>query len=41
MLEERAAPMLNAIDAFNETGVEAALRYLHPEIEWVAQPEWL
>jgi ketosteroid isomerase-like protein len=41
MLEERAAPMLNAIDAFNETGVEAALPYLHPEIEWVAPPEWL
>ena len=33
--------MLNAIDAFNETGVEAALPYLHPEIEWVAPPEWL
>jgi ketosteroid isomerase-like protein len=41
MLEERAAPMLNAIDAFNETNVEAALPYLHPEIEWVAPPEWL
>lgn len=41
MLEERAAPMLNAIEAFNETGVEAALPYLHPEIEWVAPPEWL
>jgi ketosteroid isomerase-like protein len=33
--------MLNAIDAFNETSVEAALPYLHPEIEWVAPPEWL
>ena len=41
MLEERAAPILNAIEAFNETGVEAALPYLHPEIEWVAPPEWL
>ena len=41
MLEERAAPMLNAIDAFNETSVEEALPYLHPEIEWVAPPEWL
>jgi hypothetical protein len=41
MPEERAAPMLNAIEAFNETGVEAALPYLHPEIEWVAPPEWL
>ena len=33
--------MLNAIEAFNETGVEAALPYLHSEIEWVAPPEWL
>ena len=33
--------MLNAIDAFNETSVEEALPYLHPEIEWVAPPEWL
>jgi len=41
MPEERAAPMLNAIEAFNETGVEAALPYLHSEIEWVAPPEWL
>jgi ketosteroid isomerase-like protein len=41
MPEETAAPMLNAIEAFNETGVEAALPYLDPEIEWVAPPEWL
>lgn len=33
--------MLNAIEAFNEAGVEAALPYLHPEIVWVAPPEWL
>ena len=33
--------MLNAIEAFNEAGVEAALPYLHPEIQWVAPPEWL
>lgn len=33
--------MLNAIEAFNEAGVEAALSYLDPEIEWVAPPEWL
>jgi ketosteroid isomerase-like protein len=41
MPEERAAPMLNAIEAFNEGGVEGALAYLHPEIEWWAPPEWL
>jgi ketosteroid isomerase-like protein len=39
--EETATPMLNAIEAFNEGGVEAALPYLHPEMEWVAPPEWL
>jgi ketosteroid isomerase-like protein len=41
MPEERAAPILSAIEAFNEGGVEAALPYLDPEIEWVAPPEWL
>jgi ketosteroid isomerase-like protein len=41
MPEETAAPLLNAIEAFNEGGVEAALPYLDPEIEWVAPPEWL
>jgi ketosteroid isomerase-like protein len=41
MPEETAAPMLNAIDAFNEAGVEASLAYLDPDIEWWAPPEWL
>jgi ketosteroid isomerase-like protein len=39
--ENVAAPLLNAIEAFNEGGVEATLPYLHPEIEWRAPPEWL
>lgn len=39
--ENAAAPLLNAIEAFNEGGVEAALPYLHPEIEWWAPPDWL
>jgi ketosteroid isomerase-like protein len=28
-------------DAFNRDGVEAALAYLDPEVEWIAPPEWL
>jgi ketosteroid isomerase-like protein len=39
--EKRAAPLLSAIDAFNEGGVEAALEYFDPGIEWLAPPEWL
>jgi hypothetical protein len=41
MSDEKAAPLLNAIEAFNKGGVEAALPYLDPEIEWCAPPEWL
>jgi ketosteroid isomerase-like protein len=39
--DETAAPMLSAIEAFNQGGVESALAFLDPEIEWRAQPEWL
>jgi ketosteroid isomerase-like protein len=41
MPERRAAPLLSAIQAFNEGGIEPALEYLDPEIEWLAPPEWL
>jgi ketosteroid isomerase-like protein len=30
----------NAIAAFELAGVEGALRYFDPTIEWVAPPEW-
>ena len=33
--------MLSAIEAFNQGGVESALAFLDPEIEWWAPPEWL
>lgn len=33
--------MLSAIEAFNQGGVESALPFLDPEIEWRAPPEWL
>jgi ketosteroid isomerase-like protein len=39
--EERAAPLLSAIHAFNEGGVEAALEFFDPNLVWVAPPEWL
>jgi ketosteroid isomerase-like protein len=41
MSDETAAPMLSAIEAFNQGGVESALAFLDPEIEWRAPPEWL
>jgi hypothetical protein len=31
----------DAIGAFNRDGVEDALAYLDPEIEWLGPPEWL
>jgi ketosteroid isomerase-like protein len=30
-----------ALEAFNSRGVDAALQYLDPEIEWWGPPEWL
>src|SRR4051794_22552744 len=30
-----------AFEALNHDGVEAALAYLDPEVEWLAPPEWL
>jgi ketosteroid isomerase-like protein len=41
MSDETAVPMLRAIEAFNQGGVESALAFLDPEIEWWAPPEWL
>jgi ketosteroid isomerase-like protein len=33
--------LLSAIHAFNEGGVESALEFFDPNLEWVAPPEWL
>jgi ketosteroid isomerase-like protein len=41
MSEEIAAPLRGAIEAFSDTGIDAALEYCDPEIEWWAPPEWL
>jgi len=29
------------LEAFNREGVEGALPYFHPEVEWLGPPEWL
>jgi hypothetical protein len=31
----------NTIEAFNREGVEAALAYFDPDVEWLGPPEWL
>jgi ketosteroid isomerase-like protein len=41
MSEEIAAPLRGAIEAFNDEGVDAALEFCDPEIEWWAPPDWL
>src|SRR5262249_21589984 len=41
MPEDVSAPLRSAVNAFNEDGVEAALEYFDPEIEWWAPPDWL
>jgi ketosteroid isomerase-like protein len=41
MADEIVAPLSGAIKAFNDEGIETALEYFDPEIEWVAPPEWL
>jgi ketosteroid isomerase-like protein len=41
MSKENVEAVRGAIEAFNEEGVEAALEYLDPEVEWLAPPDWL
>jgi ketosteroid isomerase-like protein len=41
MPDETAAPLRAAIEAFSDQGIEAALAYFDPELEWWAPPEWL
>jgi ketosteroid isomerase-like protein len=41
MSDELAAPLRSAIEAFSDQGIEAALEYFDPELEWWAPPEWL
>jgi ketosteroid isomerase-like protein len=39
--QENVEIVRRTIEAFNGDGVEAALQYLDPEVEWLAPPEWL
>jgi ketosteroid isomerase-like protein len=41
MSDETGAPLLAALQAFNDEGIDAALEYFDPDIEWWAPPEWL
>jgi ketosteroid isomerase-like protein len=39
--EQTVQILADAIAAFDEGGVEAALKHADPEIDWIAPPEWL
>jgi ketosteroid isomerase-like protein len=41
MSEEDITVIRDAIAAFNRGGVEAALEYVDPDVEWVGPPDWL
>jgi hypothetical protein len=41
MSEEDAKVLRDAIAAFNRGGVEQALGYFDPSVEWIGPPEWL
>ena len=40
MSEENVETVRASIAAYNADGLEAALAYLHPDIEWFTNPEW-
>jgi ketosteroid isomerase-like protein len=40
-MSENAEVVRRTLEAFNTGGVEAALRYFDPEVEWLGPPEWL
>ena len=41
MSQENVEVVRRTIEAFSSEGIEAALAYLDPEIEWIAPPDWL
>jgi ketosteroid isomerase-like protein len=41
MSQENVEVVRATFEAFNRQGVEAALPYFDPEIEWLGPPEWL
>jgi len=41
MSQENVEIVRHTLNAFNRQGVEAALAYFDPEVEWLGPPEWL
>jgi ketosteroid isomerase-like protein len=41
MSQQNIETVRATLDAFNRHGVEAALAYFDPEIEWFGPPDWL
>jgi ketosteroid isomerase-like protein len=41
MSQENVERVRGMIEAFNTGGVDAALVHVHPELVWMAPPEWL
>jgi ketosteroid isomerase-like protein len=41
MSQENVEIVRDTIEAFNRDGVEAALAYFNPGVEWLGPPEWL
>jgi ketosteroid isomerase-like protein len=41
MSEQNVEIVRDTIAAFNRGGVEAALEYFDPDLEWIGPPEWL
>ena len=40
-MSENVEIVRRTLDTFNREGVEAALVYFDPEVEWLGPPEWL
>jgi ketosteroid isomerase-like protein len=40
-MSENVEVVRRTLEAFNREGVEAALAYFDPEVEWLGPPEWL
>jgi ketosteroid isomerase-like protein len=40
MSQENVETSSNAIAALNRDGVEGFLAYCHPDVEWIAPPDW-
>ena|SRR5690242_15826169 len=41
MSQENVEVVQAVFDVFNREGIEAALGYFDPEVEWLGPPEWL